>query len=99
MQAIGFTGEIEPRQRDYSSKPVARVVRQPVADGARGDGRSRVHVFAGDTDGLVDLACLERNLSNYDTTLQIVPGYEHMDTIWADSAADVVFPSITGADI
>jgi hypothetical protein len=94
MEAIGFAGQRDLNQQG-SSKLAARVERLPPADGARRDARCRVTVFAGDADGLVNLDCLERNLSVYDTTLRIVSGYEHMDTIWADSAADVVFPTIT----
>jgi hypothetical protein len=94
LQAIGIDTNKSSNQSD-SLKGATRVVQLPRAEGAVAHNHCRVTVFAGGADGLVDLTSLERSLCSYDITIHVVLGYEHMDTIWADSAADIIYPAIT----
>jgi pimeloyl-ACP methyl ester carboxylesterase len=51
----------------------------------------RVTAVVGGSDGLVDAGNLERALSQCDAVVHVIPGYEHMDTLWADGAVEKVF--------
>ena len=86
---------LRPRKTGRSSDavlPTQHIQLPPTARiPATGGGVCRVLVFAGGADALIDWQVLEGGVRGLPCAVHVVPGYEHLDPLWADSAPERVF--------
>eukprot|EP01032_Pedospumella_encystans_P009645 gene9645-11337_t len=84
--------------QDYNnntSVPTSRPAVKP-----RTSWKPRILSFVGSEDSLSNIAELESTLAalreqySFENDVRVVAGYEHMDTLWADTAPEIVFSAI-----
>lgn len=56
-----------------------------------------VHLIYGDSDSLVDITVMKKQLPESTTTIHCVSDHEHLDNLWGRDVASTVFPSVLAA--
>eukprot|EP01032_Pedospumella_encystans_P009835 gene9835-11547_t len=84
--------------QDYNNNTSVPTPRSAVKSSA--SRKPRILSFVGSEDTLSNLAELECALANlseqfsFENDVRVIAGYEHMDTLWADTAPEIIFSAI-----